>query len=159
MAKDVEWRPVQGREGEYEVSNTGLVAKLYIDKDYTIQRKLLALSTGRNGYIYSIQYLVHRLVAKAFLLNPEGYGEVHHIDNDKTNNHVSNLEWCTRSHNNRKKYMGKRRGVRWRASKKKWQAEIKVGKKYTYLGIYSDPEEAYEAYRQAYINAYNEEPW
>ena len=44
--------------------------------------------------------LIHRLVALAFIDNPNGYPEVNHIDEDKKNNDVSNLEWCTRQYNN-----------------------------------------------------------
>ena len=58
-----------------------------------------------NGYlratIYGKDEYVHRLVAKFFIPNPNGYSEVNHIDGDKTNNKVENLEWCSRSQNNR----------------------------------------------------------
>lgn len=52
---------------------------------------------AKNGYRHSIK--VHRLIAMAFVPNPYGYKEVNHIDGNKENNHFSNLEWCTRSHN------------------------------------------------------------
>lgn len=54
-------------------------------------------SLARNGYRHSIK--VHRLIAMAFVPNPDGHKEVNHIDGNKENNHYSNLEWCTRSHN------------------------------------------------------------
>lgn len=44
---------------------------------------------------------IHRLVALAFICNPNGYKEVNHIDENKSNNHVSNLEWCTHAYNMR----------------------------------------------------------
>jgi len=52
---------------------------------------------AKNGYRHSIK--VHRLVAKAFCPNPNNYKEVNHIDGNKLNNHYTNLEWCSRSHN------------------------------------------------------------
>jgi hypothetical protein len=50
-----------------------------------------------NGKTY--RKYIHRMVAEAFIPNPHGYSEVNHIDGDKSNNHVSNLEWCSRSYN------------------------------------------------------------
>lgn len=63
----------------------------------------------RNGYVFyhltrngeKRQLLAHRLVAEAFVQNPHGYGEVNHKDGNKENNTPANLEWCTRSQNNK----------------------------------------------------------
>ena len=93
------WRQIKGAEPGYEVSSQGQVryltdtVKLSFDGRYYKAR--IVLTSGE-----SVQHRVHRLVASAFV---EGYKAgliVNHIDEDKTNNNSSNLEWCTCQHNN-----------------------------------------------------------
>lgn len=102
---DKVWKDIEGYEGLYQVSNTGQVKSLNY-KGHGVVR-LLKQDVIHNGYKRvslfkngkKKNYLVHRLVAITFLPNPHGYKEINHIDENKANNMISNLEWCSREYN------------------------------------------------------------
>ena len=101
-----QWKPVKGYEELYEVSNLGRVKSL--NYNHTGKERILKPGKVGNGYLQvglwkngkEKRFLVHRLVAIAFLPNPEGLPEVNHRNEDKTNNVVSNIEWCDAKYNN-----------------------------------------------------------
>lgn len=104
------WKDIEGYEDSYKVSNLGRVKSLdRIDAlGHRRKGKILAITLATNGYRKiglmkdgnTKNHSVHRLVAKAFLDNSSNLPQVNHKDEDKTNNVVSNLEWCTQSYNN-----------------------------------------------------------
>ena len=95
------WKDIEGYEGLYQVSSWGRVKN---------SRTGRVLKSGKDMYGYLFvnlykngkrtNYKVHRLVAQAFIPNPQNKPQVNHIDEDKENNYVENLEWSTAKENN-----------------------------------------------------------
>ena len=102
MGLPVLWKPVVGWEGKYWVSNTGLVrgVKGVLKTHATKQGyRTVTLERGPRDNRKCKNALVHRLVATAFLPNINNFPQVNHKDEDKNNNNVDNLEWCTAKYN------------------------------------------------------------
>jgi len=114
------WKDIEGYEGLYQVSSLGNVRSLnYQKRGYA---KNLTPKVNNRGYEWvelrkngkKKQFVIHRLVGEAFLENPNNYPIINHKDENKTNNKVDNLEWCTLSYN--VKYSMERHPERYKVS-------------------------------------------
>lgn len=107
------WKDIKDYEGLYQVSNLGRIKSLERKVKNTkssyriIKEKILSCGKSSNGYCYIIlckkqnrkPFRIHRLVAEAFIPNPNNYLEVNHKDENKLNNKADNLEWCNHKYN------------------------------------------------------------
>ena len=100
-----QWRPVVWYEGFYEISSLGRVKSM--NYNHTGREKIIKPFKNKKGYLRVCLYkngkrkffLVHKLVAEAFIPNSKGFDQVNHKDEVKTNNCVSNLEFCDCKYN------------------------------------------------------------
>lgn len=113
-----EWKEIKGYEGKYIISNYGEIISLPRYKrnnsklQYVEPKEILRYVNKKNGYVYvqlwnNAKYKnirLHKLVAENFIENIENKPQINHIDGNKKNNRVDNLEWCTASENIRHAY-------------------------------------------------------
>jgi len=155
MEKEI-WKDIKGFEGHYEISRLGRVLSLKRDA-----HKILKLKKTRAGYYFvslslggKIYYKsIHQLVAIAFLNHkPNGFNGfvVDHIDNNKLNNKLSNLQLITNRENSSKDKKGcssKYVGVSWHKGNKSWYSAIRIKGKRVFIGQFKDEYLAHIAYQ------------
>jgi hypothetical protein len=132
------WNPILGYENLYEISNFGNINGL----KFKTRKKIASLD--KDGYKVitlwknnkTTYYRVHRLVAQAFIPNPNNYFHINHKDEIKSNNNIDNLEWCTVKYNNvygNRLYKIKKPIIQYSLDNvfiKKWDSVSEAGTKY-----------------------------
>lgn len=101
------FKDIKGYKGLYQVSTHGNVKALGNGGSNASKEKILKPNKDKKGYLMvglckqgkRKMCKIHRLVAMVFIENPNNFREINHKDEDKTNNRVTNLEWCDRKHN------------------------------------------------------------
>jgi len=149
------WKNVDGYDGDYQVSNLGRVRSLKFNKI-----RILKTPPSKNGYLrvnlmkFGVKETayIHKLVAIHFIGHKKSKFKevVDHIDNDKKNNRIDNLQLLTQRQNLSKDKKGTSSyvGVNWHKSSKKWTSSIYVGGSIIYLGLFETEEEASLEYKK-----------
>ena len=146
-----EWRPVVGYEGLYEVSSLGRVKSL-VRPRVTVEKVLVPNKLSFNNRYYSVGltkdkkkkvFSIHRLVCAAFI--GQSSLPVNHIDQNRLNNHILNLEYVYPRENTNHHKVGKYlKGVS--RSRNKFKAAIRINGNFTHLGVFDQEIDAHNAY-------------
>ena len=96
-----EWKDIKGYEGIYKISNLGKVVRIKGSQEHPMKiwnnGRYMEVRLSKNGK--STHFTLHRLLAVHFIPNPNNLPFVNHIDENKLNNSINNLEWCTQAYN------------------------------------------------------------
>lgn len=156
------WKTLDGvvENGDnYSISTIGNVKnnKGLIMKHHTLKNGYHRIDLRKSGK--PKHYFVHKLVALAFLLNPDNKLEADHIDRNKNNNTLENLRWCNKSENlqnqaKRKDCSSQYIGVSWHKRHKKWNASVSIDGKQKHLGYFDNEIDAAKCYDKHIYNEF-----
>lgn len=121
------WWDIPDYKGIYQISNFGRIKRLesYDSRGFLRKERIRRQTANKDGYMVvglykqgkEKKFLVHQLVAQAFIPNPNNYAEINHKDENKKNNIFSNLEWCSRKYNVNYGLAQTKRLISWRQRK------------------------------------------
>ena len=153
-----DWKDIDGYPN-HEVSDQGFVRHKHM-------QKITNGGPDSKGYrvirLQNTLHRIHRIVAGAFLDNPDNHPCVDHIDHDKANNRAENLRWCSHAQNQMNKSKQRSiissqfKGVFWQSNVNKWRAQIRIGGKSKHVGIFDCEVQAAVAYNNAAIQHFRE---
>jgi hypothetical protein len=154
------WKDIQGTKEIYQISTFGNFRRYY--RTYKEWRYLNGGICSR-GYRYfkartlddkPKNFMIHRLIAIAFIPNPENKTYINHIDGDRLNNNIKNIEWATNRenscHSRMMKFPNKLIGTTYNKSKEKYVSKIRIELKQVDLGLFDTELDAHEAYKDAH---------
>lgn len=157
-----QWKDIPDYEGYYQISNLGRVKSLgritIINNKKCFYKTLIRKSSiGKRGYLIigfcknkkESQKKIHRLIAECFVPNPQKKPHVNHIDRNRLNNNISNLEWVNNRENSchsvkLSNYTSKYTGVSYFKRDNKWRSSIQVNGVTIRFGMFNTEEEAYQ---------------
>ena len=150
-----EWKQIEDYDN-YEISNLGNVRNKKTNKllkpHITIGYYDIILS--KNNKIK--HFKIHRLIAIAFIPNPNNFPIIDHIDKNRLNNSIDNLRWVSSSQNNynrnMKTHSSKYRGVSWSKKRNKWIVQLSINGKNTNMGGFETEEKAVLAFNEFVIS-------
>jgi len=156
------WKPITDYEELYHISNYGRVKALerrvcISNKNYFYKALILKSFVTKRGY-YEVRLCskntskakkIHRLIAEHFITNPENKPQVNHIDGNRLNNEIKNLEWVNNRENSCHRikisnFTSKYTGVSYFKRDNKWRSSIQFNGKSIRFGMFNTEEEAYQ---------------
>ena len=165
----MEWRWIEiekngimyNYENIYKISSNGDIKRYYKNGNTPIMKPridnkgYLRMGLRKKGEKRQF-FKIHRIIATAFIPNPENKTLIDHIDGDKLNNSIENLRWVSHQENSlNQKNKGKyKKGVYFNKKAKKFISQIRIDEKRIHIGSYETEDEAHESFKQKFLESH-----